>query len=802
MKRAMYNLKCYQKTGRVHRSKSADIIAQDDAECIVLQRYEDAPNRNFILGELNKFKALEDQDVLVNKLIFLKTKEVRLKENREKYHETNAQLQYYYANKFKINRANDYDTANTRALGRLYPAGASLQYLGKDYRKALVCDEYTDIDIANAHPSLINQVFKKEGIECKMLNDYVENREKFLEIADKTEWTALLNNRVPNEKASDLEKAYWNDVISCALKLFERPFYTTYLKKGEKRNPTNKLGWAISQLATDRERDTVSAAMMCLASLGYSLGTLIHDGFLVEDLSVRDEDLREAEKYTEEATGYSIQLVRKPLTDFNREEVFGSDDEIEENGDTLGGDRENAEAFLKWTTDEGHAFVRNGKEVWWYCPKNGVYSQDLMGLRMFMGDCPLLDDEYRCMTKKQDNMKVQFMEMIPNDSELYEKMFHSTYRKLAFQNGIYDFEKEMLVEFSPEYFFTFKAPVDLKLKGNEKMKGEVYQKLFVDVFGDPDVCKGELNYVVEEKAHDKAQYYLKVLARAIAAEIYGKDFFVVVGEGNSGKGTNTDALFGAFGKFVDNINAGCLTKKLGDDAAKARSWMVAIKNTRIVVANEVSMDVSLDASVIKTLSSGGDAITARQNYANESTFRLQTTAICFVNDMPNIKGVDDATTNRLKYLETSYSYLEGELYEKQKKNKNVRKADPTLKSEWLKRKDVLEAFASLVVGAYERNKPVAPECVVKASREWTETDDWKEKFTGLFEATGNDGDEMTPKEVYKIAKDNGILASENKMSRMMTQIGFTTTSITRRGKRVRYYKGVKEMDDSRGWVGY
>ena len=106
MKRAMCNLKCYKNTGRVHRSKSADIIAQDDAECIVLQRYENAPNRNFILGELNKFKALEDQDVLVNKLIFLKTKEVRLKENREKYHETNAQLKYYYANKFKINRAN------------------------------------------------------------------------------------------------------------------------------------------------------------------------------------------------------------------------------------------------------------------------------------------------------------------------------------------------------------------------------------------------------------------------------------------------------------------------------------------------------------------------------------------------------------------------------------------------------------------------------------------------------------------------------------------------------------------------
>ena len=237
-------------------------------------------NLNRMISHLEKTPNLQQDEKKYNEFQLLK--KIKKRAGRDGSYDVNFSLK-------------DYDTANTRALGRLYPAGASLQYLGKDYRKALVCDEYTDIDIANAHPSLINQVFKKENIECKMLNDYVENREKFLEVADKTEWTALLNNRVQNEKASDLERAYWNDVISCALKLFELPFYVPYLKKGEKRNPNNKLGWAISQLATDRERDTVSAAMMCLASLGYSLGTLIHDGFLVEDLSVRDEDLREAE---------------------------------------------------------------------------------------------------------------------------------------------------------------------------------------------------------------------------------------------------------------------------------------------------------------------------------------------------------------------------------------------------------------------------------------------------------------------------------------------------------------------------
>ena len=73
-----------------------------------------------------------------------------------------------------------------------------------------------------------------------MLNEYVGNRDKYLEVADKTEWTALLNNRVPKEDASDLEKEYWNDIITCATKLFDRPYYNTYLKKGEKKNPTNK----------------------------------------------------------------------------------------------------------------------------------------------------------------------------------------------------------------------------------------------------------------------------------------------------------------------------------------------------------------------------------------------------------------------------------------------------------------------------------------------------------------------------------------------------------------------------------
>ena len=102
--------------------------------------------------------------------------------------------------------------------------------------------------------------------------------------------------------------------------------------------------------------------------------------------------------------------------------------------------------------------------------------------------------------------------------------------------------------------------------------------------------------------------------------------------------------------------------------------------------------------------------------------------IFFVTDMPKIKGMDEATINSLKFIETSYSYLEGDLYESQKKNPNVRKADPELKRVGLKQKELLEAFASLVVKAHENEQPVAHECVMAESKEWTANDDISERF--------------------------------------------------------------------------
>ena len=120
----------------------------------------------------------------------------------------------------------------------------------------------------------------------------------------------------------------------------------------------------------------------------------------------------------------------------------------------------------------------------------------------------------------------------------------------------------------------------------------------------------------------------------------------------------------------------------------------------------------------------------------------------------------------------------------------------------MKRKEVLEAYASLVVKAYEEEEPTAPARVIEESREWTASDNIGEKFGELFEATGNDYDTLTPTDVAKIARDNGVLTSSNKLGRMMRTLGFTSQMTKEGGKSVRLYKGVREVERRReGFTG-
>jgi hypothetical protein len=75
----------------------------------------------------------------------------------------------------------------------------------------------------------------------------------------------------------------------------------------------------------------------------------------------------------------------------------------------------------------------------------------------------------------------ELMSIIDVVDNVDEMIFTSTYQKMAFRNGVYDFSQKKLLPFSPKQFFTFKAKVDYRDDAYIKeLAEELKTKLFHD----------------------------------------------------------------------------------------------------------------------------------------------------------------------------------------------------------------------------------------------------------------------------------------------------------------------------------
>jgi hypothetical protein len=96
-------------------------------------------------------------------------------------HTTKQQLQKYFKKRQAGNRVDVvYDYAKEYAsynIGRVYVSHAlGLQAFERDVRNALAQGIYWDIDMVNAHPTILSQACKRNGWACVRLDYYVNHR--------------------------------------------------------------------------------------------------------------------------------------------------------------------------------------------------------------------------------------------------------------------------------------------------------------------------------------------------------------------------------------------------------------------------------------------------------------------------------------------------------------------------------------------------------------------------------------------------------------------------------------------------
>ena len=205
-------------------------------------------------------------------------------------------------------------------FGRLYPkrerggSTPSLQGLKRDVRKALAHDQYTDVDMVNAHPAILSQLFLKLGLACPALERYVAEREAVLaetglgrDVAKQVFLTLMYGGE--RKDPTPFMAEFREEFLANATAVLASEAYERYRTLAEAKKPANVLGCGISFVAQDLERQLVCCAIQTLQSKGYEVGTIIHDGFLVRSLGVKDQDLRDAEEAVRRTHGYEVQFA-------------------------------------------------------------------------------------------------------------------------------------------------------------------------------------------------------------------------------------------------------------------------------------------------------------------------------------------------------------------------------------------------------------------------------------------------------------------------------------------------------------
>jgi hypothetical protein len=278
-----------------------------------------------------------------------------LGDNKEKENERRQQIKsirkYYTSKVVSLKDNPDYgeiqvDYTREENGGRLYSIGISLQSMKKDFRKFLLegfccnlecsknkechCPESSfarDIDMVNAHPTILLYLLKKYNIErnlYKILERQVEHRDYFMKhySIKKKDFVAFLNNEKtfidsPWNSAEfyNLNQAIYGDkgLLKVVEKDSEHKEYIKELKKELKlkNNPNGKL---FARFIQRQENEILQLIIQQLTKEGIIVRSLQFDGVIVENNDKLNQSfLDHLMKRINDARDYGIKLTMKNL---------------------------------------------------------------------------------------------------------------------------------------------------------------------------------------------------------------------------------------------------------------------------------------------------------------------------------------------------------------------------------------------------------------------------------------------------------------------------------------------------------
>lgn len=218
-----------------------------------------------------------------------------------------------YSNKLKdgVFKAS-YTERGATLNGRIY-SKLSLQSFPCEVRNSLTISNYFDIDIQNSQHSFYLSFAKLNNLKCDNLENYVNNRLELLKESKlyKKDITAYVNGDFENEKypkwLKDLKSEYL--VFAEIITNREQELIKFIKYKGKKENLKGQI---ISQYYCIQEKIIIDEALKWCDANNYKVGTLIHDGFLIEKDERIIHDIKKLNEYIK-FKGFDVNFAIKKM---------------------------------------------------------------------------------------------------------------------------------------------------------------------------------------------------------------------------------------------------------------------------------------------------------------------------------------------------------------------------------------------------------------------------------------------------------------------------------------------------------
>ena len=705
---------------------------------------------------------------------------------------------------YSLERKYKYSKENP-TKGRIFVEDIGLQRIYNQFRGCLCDGLYYDIDMINAHIVILYYICQSKQIPSPSLAEYVANREHYIQQLmtddsidrDKAKrlFLTVLNRGYDTEKynGKKIKNKFFlkfdKDIRIIQKKLIEKfPIEAMQLEMNNYKAKHNLGGCLTNLLMTTVENNILQKVITYIKGLNIIPDVPMFDGLMfrrsslnisVDVLVQRLNTLTRAygvkwciKQHNTELKSRILSLVKcskltyidtsiSSIGKYVWEMIFKS--RMISCNDTI---------FFKSFTDNLYITNKNTIRATIH---NYISNQDLYILIDAETTEPLTR-KFKNVKDVSEHIMLLAQDAANNDKNFTNTLFEKTLFKLNFNNGVYDFKENKFINNPTAVEGLFKIKYDYSDDRNIELINEIYDRIINPIFG----IKNETDL---EKLRNKTQLrdcILYRLARAVAGFFEDKNWFMLEGLRNSGKGVLFGLLETAIGDYLSSCDSNNFLLKgisLNNDSAKENMFLFDFQFQRIINIQEFKFPSGkppfINGGLIKSICSGGDKIETRAHYGMPVRIRLQSTLVFAANEYPEIRpsnAVETCTVWAMngKFIDYSAGETEIEGYMNYP-------CDTSIK-QFIKQDDVGLAFIHILISAlgFTKEQSQYPSEIRNENilaNEQFDTVANNNIISQIIRFTGLENDIITNSELSSVLIQKNIIIGKMLLAKQLKNIG-------------------------------